>query len=66
MFTSGQIIGIYIFTLFIIYAIIAKCMDAIKHCATAKAQKAFFQYSYSTQNEIINKKEEINNENEKE
>lgn len=39
MFTSGQIIALYVFTLFIIWGIIAKGMDVIKHCSTQKTYR---------------------------
>lgn len=39
MFTSAQVIILYIITLFIIWCIISKIMDVIKHCSTQKTYR---------------------------
>lgn len=48
-FTPGQLMVLVIVTEFIIYAILVKIADTIKHCATAKAyrkamEKGFIVY----------------------
>lgn len=61
MFTSGQLCTIYIVTLLIVYCIISKTLDTIKHCSISKVYKKCLETGAITPNEfknIMNIKEE--------
>ena len=65
MFTRGQIIILFIFTEFFIYAFLSKCLDTIKHCSTSKTYRKGLENGLLTPNDFktIIFKEEKKDEN---
>lgn len=73
MFSSAQLIGLYVFTLFIVYCILSKIMDIIRFNKGVKLWIKYYEVVGRTGqsvmspklgdiNNIINKKEEKENE----
>lgn len=65
MFTPGQLCVLIVVTEILIYAILSKCLDTIKHCSTSKTYRKGFEKGLITPNEFktIIFKEEKKDEN---
>lgn len=65
MFTPGQLCVLIVVTEILIYAILSKCLDTIKHCSTSKTYRKGLEKGLITPNEFktIIFKEEKKDEN---
>lgn len=70
MFSSGQLVGLYVYTLFIVYCILSKIMDVIRFNRYAKMWTKYYEtikssdkwYTIPKPINMENKKEEKENE----
>ena len=52
MFTPGQLCVLIVVTEILIYAILSKCLDTIKHCSTSKTYRKGLEKGLLTPNEF--------------